>query len=134
MNLIESGSTPDMIAWRIARTTYVVVVRNKHGNLDLVPDRGLNRPWSTKLNKLAQTVAQETGGQVCTYEEALKLLLKEYPDFEKWMHKRFEQKQALIDAENAKKSAMIVENVLRGQAVVTPPVPKNDVNPINPEY
>lgn len=41
-----------------AEGTYVLVAEKRNGDLILIPDPGLNRPWSTKNLKLADAHAQ----------------------------------------------------------------------------
>ncbi len=148
MNLINTGSTPDQIAWRIAKTTFVILIRGDDGKLTLIVDPGLAKPWSTKQRKFADIVAKECDGMVATLEDALKLLMKEYPDFEGTMWERLEQKQKQHDIVKAKRQAAMIEQAIMkagkdpsilidpkgGDSLTNSNVPKNDVNPINPAY
>lgn len=131
--ITDLSSTPDMIAWRIAKTTYVILVKHE-GKLNLIVDPGLNRPWSTKNKKYADIVAQEAGGEARTYEDALALLIKDNPGFTKVLHDRIAEKANILDAAKAKENAKMIGDVLAKGQTVLPPVPKNDVNPINPAY
>lgn len=80
-------NTPDHIAWRIAKTTYVVLMKDSNGKLNLVVDIGMGRPWSSKNKKMADQVASECDGMAATFEEAFKLLIKDNPAYEKDLEK-----------------------------------------------
>lgn len=130
---ISTGPTPDSIAWRLAKTTYVVLVKDDQGKLTLIADPGLGQPWHSRNKRFADQVASECNGMAATYEDAFKLLLKDNPHFEKQLHDRLAQKAKIIDAQKAKENAAIIaDTIMRGQKV--PEIPKNDVNPINPTY
>lgn len=73
---------PDHIAWRIAKTTYVVLLKDGNGKLNLVVDIGMGRPWSSQNKKRADEVAAECDGMAATYEEAFRLLMKDNPKYE----------------------------------------------------
>jgi hypothetical protein len=125
---------PEDIAWRIAKTTFVIIVKDE-GRLNLIVDPGLNRPWSTKSRKFADTVAKECDGMVATYAEAVDLLMKDNPDYEKMLHDRLAQKAKIIDVEQMKHNHKLINQILNDPTkkanLVIPP---NDVNPINPKY
>lgn len=67
------------IANRIARSTYVILLKDQRGHLTLLADPGLNRPWSSKNKKLADFHAKQCDGEARTYEDAFRLLHKEHP-------------------------------------------------------
>lgn len=128
------GPTPDSIAWRLAKTTYVVLVKDDQGRLTLIADPGMNQPWHSQNKRFADTVASECDGMAATWEDAFKLLLKDNPKFEHQLHERIAKKAKIMDAEKMKQQAILVGNILKGQNVKLPEIPKNDVNPINPQY
>jgi hypothetical protein len=94
------------ITGRLAKTIWVILVKDDAGNLTLLADPGLNKPWSIngpnplRNQRVAEFHAKECNGQAATYEDAFRLLLKENPNFEKQLHDRL------------KKSAKIVESKL----------------------
>lgn len=72
---MHSSEIRDRLMWRIGKTTYVVLI--KDGDiLNLIVDPGLGKPWSSKLKKMADQVADECGGMACTFDEAWSLLIK----------------------------------------------------------
>jgi hypothetical protein len=134
MSFEPQPPTPEDIAWRIAKTTFVVLIRHE-GKLNLIVDPGLNQPWSTKQRKHADIVAKECDGMVATYAEAVDLLMKDNPQFEKSLYDRLAQKAKIIDAEEQKRNHKLINQILNDPSkkanLVIPP---NDVNPINPKY
>jgi len=93
----------------------------------------MNQPWHSQNKRFAEQVASECDGEARTFEEAFKLLLNDNPKFEHQLHERLAQKAKIIDAQKAKENAAIIADaIMRGQTVAQ--VPKNDVNPINPQY
>lgn len=133
--IIQTDSTPDMIAWRIAKTTYVIMLAGDDGKPNLLVDPGLNKPWSTTNKKLADFHASQCNGEARTYEDALNILVKANPTFEKVLHENLAKKARILDAQQMKSNAAFINDYLRrGTDVKTPEVPKNDVNKINPEY
>jgi hypothetical protein len=70
------------VATRVAKSTYVILLRDQKGCLTLLADPGLNRPWSSKNKRLADFHASKCGGEARTYEDAFSLLHKEHPLFE----------------------------------------------------
>lgn len=134
-NIINTNSTPDEIAWRIAKTTYVILVKDDQGRTNLLVDTGLNKPWSIRNKRLADFHAKECDGEARTYEEALSILMKENPMFEKVLYERLEKKAKILDAEQMKANAAFIGKYLqRGVDAPGLTIPKNDVNKINPEY
>lgn len=89
----------DMIASRLAKQIYVVLVKDDHGKLTLIVDPGLGKPWNTKRKLHAEQVAKECDGMAATIEEAHRLLLKENPFFERSLVDRV-QRAAKIKANN----------------------------------
>jgi hypothetical protein len=77
---------------RIAKNTYVILMKDDQGKLTLLADPGMKRPWSGKSKRLADFHAKQCDGMACTFEEAWKLLIKEYPMFEAELHARLEKK------------------------------------------
>lgn len=101
----------DNIASRLAKKIYVVLVKDEKGRLTLIVDPGMNKPWSTKLQKHAEQVAKECDGMAATVDEAHRLLLKENPLFEKSLVDRIER-QAKITRHNLstdKKTGQILD-------------------------
>jgi hypothetical protein len=78
----------DFIIDRLAKTIYVILLRDAKGKLTLLADPGLNRPWSSKNKKLADFHASQCDGEARTYGEAFELLRKEHPDLEKTLTAR----------------------------------------------
>lgn len=71
---------PEHIVWRIAKTEYVVVVRDRKQSksfLNLVIDPSDGKPWHSQNKLRAEDVAKDCDGGVFTLEEAFKLLIKE---------------------------------------------------------
>ena len=83
---------PTSIFSRIAKNTYVILLKDTQGNLTLLADPGMSRPWSSKNKNIANFHAEECDGMASTFEEAFKLLLKENPNFEKELHERLEKR------------------------------------------
>lgn len=82
-------TTPfDHIAARIAKTTYVILLKDNHDRLTLLADPGMSQPWHSRNKKLADYHAKECDGEARTFEDAWKLLLKANPHFEKQLHDR----------------------------------------------
>lgn len=77
---------------RIAKSTYVVLMKDEFGKLTLLADPGMNRPASYKSKQLAEFHAKECDGMAETFEDAFKLLIKETPGFEKELQARLEKK------------------------------------------
>ena len=124
-----------MIAWRIAKTTYVILLRGDDGKPNLLVDPGLNKPWSTTNKKLADFHASECDGEARTYEDALNILVKANPTFEKVLHENLARKARILDAEQMKRNAAFINDYIkRGSDVRTPEVPKNDVNKIKFDF
>lgn len=103
----------DRVSWRVAKLNYVVVVKDK-GFLNLIVDPGLGKPWSTKQKRHAEKVASECDGMACTFEEALKLLIKENVGseklFEKHLLDRVKQQAKIKEAQLFKtQSGVIVD-------------------------
>lgn len=73
---------------RLSKTIYVVLLRDQKGNLTLLMDPGLSRPWSSKNKRLADFHAAQCDGEAHTWESAFSLLRKECPDFEKQLIER----------------------------------------------
>lgn len=70
------------ITGRIAKSTYVILLKDKHGSLTLLADPGLNQPWHSTNKKLADFHASQCGGEAQTIEDAFRLLHKAHPLFE----------------------------------------------------
>lgn len=65
----------DRVLWRIAKTEYVIVVKDgQHYNL--IVDPGMNQPWHTSNKRRADQVAHEADGQAMLLEDAFKFLMK----------------------------------------------------------
>lgn len=77
---------------RIAKSTYVVLMKDDEGKLTLLADPGMQRPWSSRSKQVADFHAKECDGMAETFENAFKLLMKESPGFEKELQARAEKK------------------------------------------
>jgi hypothetical protein len=83
---------------KIAKSTYVILLKDSAGKLTLLADPGMNQPWRAngpnplRNKKTAEFHAKNCDGMACTWEEAFNLLRKEYPNFEKELHESLEQK------------------------------------------
>lgn len=73
---------------RLSKSIYVVLMKDTVGNLTLLADPGMNRPWSSKNKRLADFHAKECNGEARPWGEAFSLLLKENPGFEKELIER----------------------------------------------
>ena len=73
---------------RLAHGTYVILLKDERGNLTLLADPGMSRPWSSKNYNIAKFHAAECDGEARTFEDAFKLLLKDNPGFEKELVER----------------------------------------------
>lgn len=74
---------------RLAKITYVVLYKTKpspqhpRGQLTLLIEPGLNKVWSIRNKSIAEFHAKENNGMACTWEEAWRLLVKEYGSLER---------------------------------------------------
>lgn len=79
----------ELKALHAARTIYVVVAERRDGTKILLQDPGMNRPWSTKNKRLADSHAAEVQrsgyrkAAAMTLEEAFTLLQKQFSDANK---------------------------------------------------
>lgn len=73
---------------QVAKTTYVILIRDKAGNATLVVDPGLDRPYSNKNLKLARWMAKQCGGEAVTWAYAYGYLKSVNPNFEEELEKR----------------------------------------------
>lgn len=73
---------------RLSKSIYVVLMKDSAGNLTLLADPGMNRPWSSKNKRLADFHAKECDGEARPWGEAFSLLLKANPGFEKELIER----------------------------------------------
>lgn len=87
-----SSSFDPVALQRISRGTYVILLKDAQGKLTLLADPGMSRPWSSKNRAIAKFHAGECDGEARTWEEAFKLLIKEYPTFEKELIERIAKK------------------------------------------
>ncbi len=78
----------DHIALRIAKQTFVVLIKGDDGKPNLVVDPGMGRPWSSRNKRFADQVAKECDGEARTWEEAFKIIKKAHPEFERELHAR----------------------------------------------
>lgn len=78
----------DAIAARIARTTYVILLKDDRGRTTLLADPGMGQPWHSGNKRLADFHARECGGEAHTWESAFAILRKEAPDLEKVLYDR----------------------------------------------
>ena len=102
----------DEITYRLAKTIYVVLYRQPDGRLNLVPDPGMDRPWSNKNKRLADQVAKEHNGEARTWQEAFDLLRKDDPEIEKRLVDAIQKKQQIV---NTKKSLIQQPNTILNQ-------------------
>lgn len=75
----------ELKALDMARTTYVVLAEDVNGNRILLQDPGMDRPWSSKNRKLADSHAQEIErsrqyrkAAAVTLEEAFTILQQQF--------------------------------------------------------
>jgi hypothetical protein len=119
----------DHIANRLAKTTYVIVLKDQQGKLTLLADPGLGRPWSAggpnplRNQKTAEFHAKNCDGMACTWEEAFRLLQKEDPGFEKKLYDQLKTKAKILDAQ-------IFKNQRTGQLIDKH---GNPIPPANPQ-
>lgn len=100
------------VANRIAKTHYVILCRDDKGNLTLLMDPGLNRPWFSTNKKYADFQAKACDGEARTYEDAFQLLKKAAPDFEKSIMRHLEnaQKQTVKPLSGARDIKPIIDS------------------------
>ena len=78
----------DGTVYRLARTVYVVLMKDDAGNPTLLVDPGLDRPWSSKNKRLADFHAKQCNGEARTWQEAFDILKKHTPNLEDALIKR----------------------------------------------
>lgn len=102
----------DEITYRLAKTIYVVLYKQPDGKLNLVPDPGMGKPWSSKNKRFADQVAKEHNGEARTWQEAFDLLRKDDPHFEQRLVDAIQKKQQIV---NTKKSLIQNPNTILNQ-------------------
>lgn len=115
---MPSNPALDSAVYRLSRTIYVVLFRQKDGRLNLVPDPGMGKPWSSKNKRMADQVAKEHGGEARTWQEAFDLLKKDDPEFERRLTDAVTKKQQIV---NTKKSLLSPNTLLNQYGKPVPP-------------